>query len=158
MEGDIIYVVRKPLGFKPYNIRKNSRSGKIDQLIARTMLYRHYAIEVEDGNVIHFICDSISSIGEGSIRKATMEEFVKDGIKKTDSTMNYKFSRERAVKRAYSKLNTKFGGYHLYNNNCESFAAWCVNGSRASKQAKGKVIIQFPKKAKDKLASFIAVL
>ncbi|PKM52501.1 MAG: hypothetical protein CVV02_01755 [Firmicutes bacterium HGW-Firmicutes-7] len=161
MEGDIIYVVRKPLGLKSFSSRRSSRSGKLDQLIARTMIYRHYGIEVEDGNIIHFICDSILYTHEGSIRKTTMEDFLKGGEKKVDLEMSVKFSRERVVKRAYSRLNTTFDGYHVYNNNCEHFAAWCANGNKVSRQVffakSGHTLIQLPKKAKDKLVSVMAI-
>ncbi|PKM95549.1 MAG: hypothetical protein CVU84_05655 [Firmicutes bacterium HGW-Firmicutes-1] len=161
MEGDIIYVVRKPLGLKSFNPRRSSRSGKLDQLIARTLLYRHYGIEVEDGNVIHFICDSILYTNEGTIKKTTMDDFLKDGEKKIDTEMYHKFSRERVVKRAYSRLNTPFDGYKIYTNNCEHFAAWCANGSKVSKQAyfakSGQTLVKFPKKAKDKLVSVMAI-
>lgn len=160
MEGDIIYVIRKPLGLKSFDIRRSSRSGKLDQLIARTLIYRHYGIEVEDEKVIHFICDSIYYTNEGSIKKTTMEDFLKDGEKKVDIEMSYKFSRERVVKRAYSRLYTTFDGYHVYKNNCEHFAAWCANGNKVSKQAyfakSGQTLVQFPKKAKDKLISVMA--
>jgi hypothetical protein len=158
MEGDIIYVLRKPLVFKSYHVRKNDRSCRLDQLIARTLIYKHYGIEVEDGNVIHFICDSVSCLEEGAVRKTTMEEFLKDGVKTVDTNIKYKFSRERVVKRAYSKLNNKFGGYHWLKNNCEHFAVWCASGTKASRQVKGKVILKYSKKAKDKIASFIAVI
>lgn len=161
MEGDIIYVVRKPLGFKSFHARRSSRSGKLDQLIARTMIYRHYGIEVEDGNVIHFICDSIFYTNEGTIKKTTLEDFLKDGVKEIDTNIDYKFSRERAVKRAYSRLNTKFDGYSIYNNNCEHFAAWCANGNKASKQVffvkRGQNLVQIPKKATKKLVSVISL-
>lgn len=161
MEGDVIYVVRKPLGFKSFQLRRSSRSGKLDQLIARTMTYRHYGIEVEDGNVIHFICDSILYTNEGTIKKTSMEEFLKDGVKEIDSNIECKFSKERIVKRAYSRLNTKFNGYSIYNNNCEHFAAWCANGNKTSRQVYlvkgGQAIMKAPKKATKKIASLITI-
>lgn len=162
MEGDIIYVVRKPLFFKPYQVRKTERSGKLDQIIARTVLYKHYGVEVEDGNVIHFHTDSITCMKEGSIRKTTMEEFLLDGEKRVDTEIEYKFSRNRIMQRAYSRLNTNFDGYHISNNNCEHFAVWCANGNRKSKQVYlvngGQTIVQLPKKAKDKISSLIAFI
>jgi hypothetical protein len=161
MEGDIIYVVRKPLGFKSFEVRRSSCSGKLDQLIARTLTYRHYGIEVEDGNVIHFICESIHYIHEGMIKKTTMEDFLKDGVKRIDYDIPYKFSRDHVVKRAYSRLNTKFDGYSIYHNNCEHFAAWCANGSRVCKQVRfakgGHTLIKSTKKAKEKLVSVMAL-
>ncbi len=161
MEGDIIYVVRKPIGFKSFDVRRTSRSGKLDQLIHRTIIFRHYGIEVEDGYVIHFVGDSIHCMDESSIKKTTIEEFLKDGKKEVDSDITYKFSRERAVKRAYSRLNTKFDGYSIYRNNCEHFVAWCVNGSKASNRVnfkkRSKAIAMYPIRAKNKIVSMIAI-
>lgn len=161
MEGDVIYVVRKPIGFRSFDVRRTSRSGKLDQLVHRTIVFRHYGIEVENGYVIHFVGESINWMQESIIKKTTMEEFLKDGIKKVDTDITYKFNRERVVKRAYSRLNTKFDGYSLYKNNCEHFAAWCANGYKASRQVNLKTrsmaLVKYPIKAKNKIASFIAV-
>lgn len=161
MEGDVIYVVRKPIGFKSFDVRRTNRSGKLDQLIHRTVVFRHYGIEVEDGKVIHFVGDSIHYMHESTVKKTCMEEFLKDGKKHVDHDVTYKFPRERIVKRAYSRLNTKFDGYHLYKNNCEHFTAWCANGYKESNQVnlkkRGISLAKYPIKAKNKIASLIAV-
>lgn len=162
MEGDIIYVVREPLLFRSYSVRKTSRSTKLDQLIARSFRYRHYGVEVENNHVLHFISDSISCMDEGMIKKSTMEEFLKDGIKKVDNRVEYKFPREKVAQRAYSRLHTDFSGYKIYTNNCEHFATWCAMGSKISNQyslgGKGKKIIMLPKKAKKKIIELFAVI
>ena len=99
---------------------------------------------------------------EGSIQKTTMEDFLRDGEKRVDTEMEYRFSRRRIVQRAYSRLNTKFDGYNISKNNCEHFAAWCANGNRKSRQVylvnSGQTIVQLPKKAKNKISSLIAFL
>ena len=151
MEGDVIFVHRKRLGLKPFTNRKSAHSTRIDELICRTCTYKHYGIEVEDGNVIHFICDSIFLTKYGMIKKVTMDEFLKDGEKEVDTTINYKYSRKHIVKRAYSKIDTTFDGYHPFKNNCEHFTAWCANGFKTSSQSdftrKAYTLIKLPKRA-----------
>jgi len=155
MEGDIIYVVRKRLGLKPFSIRKSKYSNRFDELICRTCTYKHYGIEVEDGNVIHFMCESIFLTKDGTIKKVTMAEFLKDGVKKIDTTVSYKYAKKHVVQRAYSRLNTGFDGYHPFKNNCEHFCAWCANGLKTSHQAnfteKAYTVFQMPKKVRDRV-------
>ncbi|KAB3532812.1 lecithin retinol acyltransferase family protein [Alkaliphilus serpentinus] len=162
MKGDVLFVLRKPLWFKSFNSRRNEYTVLLDELIARTMPYKHYGVEVEDGYVIHFICDSITRYPYGSIRKVTMEEFLKGGICEVDHEMTYRFTRDRIVKRAYSKLNTKFGGYHPFKNNCEHFASWCVNGERVSQQAywgnRADSLMGLPRRALKRVTTAIALI
>lgn len=162
MQGDIIYVVREPLWFKSFSVRRTSKSTLLDQLIARTIKYRHYGVEVEDGYVIHFISDSICCLDEAMVKKTTIEEFLKDGVKQVDHSFKSTFSREKIVKRAYSRLNTKFTGYNLLSNNCEHFAAWCALGNKVSRQVyigkRGQNIIMFPIRAKRKIVQLIAAI
>lgn len=163
MKGDIIYVVRKPIGIGSFELRRTSRSGKLDQLIARTYMYRHYGIEVEDNYVIHFVGDSIHYMHESLVKRTSMEEFLKDGIKRVDSSITYEFNKEQVIKRAYSCLNTDFGGYNIYKNNCEHFVFWCATGIKQSSQSdimkrSKSFVIKYPKLAKDKLISLLTVL
>ncbi len=162
MKGDIIFVVRKPLRFGDFEIRKSDKSGKLDELISRTFEYKHYGIEVEDGNVIHFVCESIHYMDESSIIKTDMDKFVKDGVKQVDTSVEYKYSRDEVVERAYSMLGTTFNGYSITSNNCEHFAVWCVNGTKECNQAlilRGKKrVIRSSKKIKDKVAALFALL
>jgi len=162
MKGDVIYAIRKPLWFKSFSHRRTEHSVLLDQVIARTLPYKHYGVEVEDGNVIHFICDSISRLPKASIQKVTMEEFLKGGVKEVDLEVTYKFTRDRIVKRAYSKLNTDFGGYHPYKNNCEHFTAWCVSGYKHSRQAhwgnRADSLLGLPKRTKDRVSAAIALI
>lgn len=155
MEGDVIYVKRKRLGLKTFDVRKTSRSTRLDEVICRTCTYKHYGIEVENGNVIHFICDSIFHTQDGIIKKSTMAEFLKDGHKEVDTTMTYKYTRKHVVKRAYSRLHTNFNGYHAFKNNCEHFTAWCANGLKTSSQAhfteKAYTLGKMPRRAKERI-------
>lgn len=155
MEGDIIFVVRKRLLFKSFSTRKNSRSTKLDEIICRICTYKHYGVEVENGNVIHFVCDSILLTREGTVKKVTLEEFLKDGNKEIDHTINLKFNGKHVVQRAYSRLNSNFGGYHPFKNNCEHFSAWCANGLKSSSQVHftktGQSLISIPKRARERI-------
>ncbi len=166
MEGDLIYVIRKPLLWKSVDCRKSIHSTQIDRLISRLIQYKHYGIEVENDQVIHFVTESIFLMDQATVIKTPMAAFVKDGVKLMDKQTEVKFSRERIIKRAYSRLNTNFEGYHISKNNCEHFATWCALGCSQSRQAKittypvqaKKKIIKYPLLAKNKLVKLFAVI
>ena len=45
------------------------------------------------------------------------------------------YERQKILNRAYSKLNTNFGGYCPATNNCEHFVNWCFTGEKISTQS-----------------------
>ncbi|MEN1759195.1 lecithin retinol acyltransferase family protein [Anoxynatronum sibiricum] len=134
MQGDILFVMREPLRFGSIGIRVNDETRWIDRLIIRFLRYRHYGIEVEDGQVIHFYCNSLLALPQATIAKVPLAVFAKDGVVKVDRSVKRLYSRELVVKRAYSQLNSNFEGYHYSQNNCEHFAVWCATGERQSQQ------------------------
>ena len=134
MQGDILFVTREPLRFSSIGVRVNHETRWIDRIIIRFLRYRHYGIEVEDGQVIHFYANSLFSLSQASVAKVPLADFAKDGVVKVDHSVRRLYSREVVVKRAYSQLNKNFEGYHCSRNNCEHFAAWCATGERQSQQ------------------------
>lgn len=148
MKGDILYVERKPLLWHSTKNRKSAQAGKIDGLMMRTMKYRHYGVEVEDGQVVHFLCDTIMKLEEGRIVKTSIQDFLKDGQLSVEKGITYEFTRDEIVERAESLIGTDFNGYSVRNNNCEHFAFWCVTGNKESQQVflyqYGKSIMRAP--------------
>lgn len=134
MIGDIIYVERKPLLWRSTKIRAHKESSRTDLLIYRTARYRHYGVDVGNNEVIHFQSDSIWTRRESKIIKTSMQDFLKDGECGIIRMIDYTFSREEVVLRAYSMLETNFDGYSIISNNCEDFANWCATGHRRSNQ------------------------
>ncbi len=134
MIGDIIYVERKPLLWRSTKLRANEETSRTDLLIYRTAKYRHYGIDVGNGEVVHFQSDSVWTRSESKIIKTSMTAFLKDGHCGVVQLVDYAFSREEVVFRALSMVGTNFGGYRIISNNCEDFANWCATGYRRSNQ------------------------
>lgn len=104
-------------------------------------LLSHHGIYIGNDQVIHF------SGGEGNnnnfgddiknakIKITTIDDFLMNKYQcwkiKGQYTLN---QRSEIVSRAFSKLDTDFGGYSPANNNCEHFANWCRTGYKISKQ------------------------
>lgn len=136
MYGDIISVTRKPIGFfASYDDYKNKDSTFIDEAVTRVALYKHYGIEIENKQVIHFVGTSYLTRKKSEIEKTTIKEFSRNGKIKIVNKYKKKFSNEEIVKRAKTKLNTNFGGYSIKTNNCEHFATWCATGVKQSNQS-----------------------
>lgn len=95
----------------------------------------HYGVVVDNNEVIHFNLDL--DVFQIRIVKTSLEEFVGRGsdlqICKI-SNFHKIFDAEEIMKRAYSVLGTDFGGYNLFENNCEHFANWCASGETFSNQ------------------------
>lgn len=135
MRGDILYVERLPLGINSStSFRENPDSCFLDRLIFRFLTYKHYGVDVGNGNVIHFHCSSILKIHRASITQCSLEEFSKDGVIEIDNPTGHDFSLEEIACRAESKLFSDFDGYRIKHNNCEHFSMWCATGYRISKQ------------------------
>lgn len=150
MFGDIIYVERKPILFGSTKLRENEDSKLIDRLIFRIVPYRHFGIEVENNNVIHFHANSFHQRKNSSIVKAPMEDFLLGGKKQILHYTRDGFSRDIVVNRAYSALGNSTQRYSIYTNNCEHFAYWCATGSNYSTQTyyinKGQDVLMLRKK------------
>ena len=135
MIGDIVYVERKPLWFGNIQHRLNPQSTWLDKLIARVVLYRHYGVEIEENEIIHFYCTSIFNLQAAKIQITTKEDFLKnDGALEVESIESAIYDKWQVAQRAKTMLNTSFDGYHINKNNCEHFALWCATGYRFTRQ------------------------
>jgi len=137
MKGDIVFVTREPLLLKSIDSRMNKESCFIDKLIARIVYYRHYGIQINDKEIIHFYCPSILKLKMGRVEKISIEKFTgSDGILEYENN-SVDLSRNEIIKRAEKYLNTDFGGYKITSNNCEHFSNWCLTGEKKTKQSPG---------------------
>ncbi len=105
MFGDIVFVQRTPMLFKSIKIRCNEDTRLIDKLIYRLGRYRHYGIEVENGNVIHFHSTAYHKRKLATIKKVPMSEFLAGGeVSILQLPKSSRLSREEIVERAYEAL------------------------------------------------------
>lgn len=151
MFGDIIYVERKPMYLRSIDMRKNEDSGWIDKFIFRFVPYRHYGIEVENGQVIHFHSSAYHKRKLATIKKVPMDIFLLGGKKIVlEMPRSSRLSREETVERAYSAIGEAPMAYSINRNNCEHFAMWCATGTYHSKQSyylsKGQDVLLLPTK------------
>lgn len=135
MYGDIIYVDRHPLLWRSTEHRKNPDSDLLDIMIYRVSKYRHYGVDLGNGNVAHFNGLSFLRRQDSAITEDSMEVFIKDGILGVIADIPYGYSRDEVVNRAKAQIGTNFGGYSVVHNNCEHFALWCATGMKESRQA-----------------------
>ena len=122
MRGDIIFVSR-------YNVY-----GDFLYMKSAEGLYRHYGVDVGNDQVIHFRNNKGESTSSARIIITSSKEFAQNDKIEKCYRVNYKYSSDEIVQRAYSELGSDFGGYNLINNNCEHFANWCANGKKTSSQ------------------------
>ncbi len=108
--------------------------------VKRKQGYYHYAIAINEDEVVHFSGmndDSITNYKDVKIRKATLELFLRGGELEVESPFNSSFTREEVKDRALSYVdNNIFKGksYNLVINNCEHFARYIYYGKSSSKQ------------------------
>jgi hypothetical protein len=98
--------------------------------------YTHHGIQVDDDKVVHYNGEPGSSKIAATIREATRVEFLAGGELRVRK-YGVRFSPDETVARAYSRLGES--GYHLFDNNCEHFATWCVTDKHSSSQVNGAV-------------------
>ncbi|MCZ7537167.1 MAG: lecithin retinol acyltransferase family protein [Acidimicrobiia bacterium] len=101
-----------------------------DHVFVKRWWYTHHGVEVADGMVVHFTGTPGSKRG-ATIRRDSLDAFASGGVVKV-RPYQQRCDPSEAVELAESKLGES--GYHLYANNCEHFARWCVTGRHKSSQ------------------------
>jgi len=135
MKGDIVFVTREPLLFKKIDYRINEKCSLIDKLIARIVYYRHYGIEIDNNEIIHFYCPSILKLKEAKVEKISIDKFIgENGLLEYEKIIESKLNEEEITERAERFLESDFGGYKIKTNNCEHFAFWCATDIKISRQ------------------------
>lgn len=97
-----------------------------DHLFTQAFCYTHHGIYVGNKKVLHY-AENESKI---TIIESSLELFANGRIihKKDERESPLSFTKEDAVKRAYSRFYEQ--NYNLLANNCENFVRWCRNGSK----------------------------
>jgi len=104
--------------------------------------FQHHAIELGEGEAIHFSDGFEGPAGPGGdtaefvVGKTTMNALTRNG-KDRVFFVNYGKLQPSAgdtIRRAQSQLGRR--GYHLFHDNCEHFATWCVTGKAVSAQVR----------------------
>ncbi len=162
MRGDIIYVNRIPLGLGSIECRKTPKTSWVDIIIIRCLSYKHYGIDIGDGLVAHFRCESILAMKEAKVIVTSLEDFTRDGVVETDQNTVTFFNPDQIVERAMSRLEQGFDVYHPKHNNCEHFSTWCTTGDRSSQQDlvrdAWRNVTMLPVRTKDKVVTALAFL
>lgn len=109
-----------------------------DILIIDRKLYKHYAVYIGNGKVIHYSASDSDFGFDIAIRESNLNSFAGKynfiiGQFTNSFLQNHKiFSPEETVARARSRLGEQ--KYNLVTNNCEHFASWCKTGVSQSNQ------------------------
>lgn len=94
-------------------------------------LYTHHGIDMGDGTVIH-LSGEPTRRRAAEVQQVPMDEFLKGGAPELVGHAEPRHSAAATVKEARKHLGE--GGYDLWRNNCEHFAAYCATGRRESEQ------------------------
>ena len=97
-----------------------------DHIYVNRLFYTHHGIYVGDGQVIHYT-GTPDNIEDATIQEDSLETFLDGGTLRIKKHAFPKYKDFDVVCRAGSRLGEK--GYNLFNNNCQNFAEWCINGS-----------------------------
>jgi hypothetical protein len=101
-----------------------------DHLVVDRGLYRHHAVDLGDGIVVHFAGPSEDKVMV-AVRVDTLVDFASGGTVWI-RVYGQRLEPEETVRRAMSMLGNT--GYHVVSNNCEHLASWCVTGTAESRQ------------------------
>jgi hypothetical protein len=112
--------------------------------VQRDAGYSHHGIYVGGLEVVHFVEGALLKLG-AKIARTSLRSFLSGGVLQWGDSKK-KFSREKLVQRALRRLGDT--GYHLLENNCETFAVWVRTGKGRSKQAER--VIDFALRVKRK--------
>ena len=132
--GDVVFVERGitlPLDAHTFYAEKLS-SALLLKFNAFLKIYKHYGVCISKDRIIHFHTESYFP-GDAEISKISFAKF-SAGREIYKEHITDAFDVKEIIKRAKSKLGTKFDGYYLLTNNCEHFANWCASGNCTSNQ------------------------
>ncbi|XP_031557103.1 phospholipase A and acyltransferase 3-like [Actinia tenebrosa] len=130
------------------------KPGDLVVFIRKKGAYRHYAVNVGDGYIIHATSVSDERVGSfdvlgccstssniAMIKKEKYSHFKQQGdkVRVEDGSWNDKppLPVEEIIERAQSKIGVR--DYSVLFNNCEHFARWCRYGEESSDQVDGLI-------------------
>ena len=101
-----------------------------DHLVVDRGLYRHHAVDLGNGMVVHFAGPGKEKTSV-TVRVDTFQDFAGGGTVWV-RVYGQRFEPDETVSRAESMLGST--GYDLFTSNCEHLASWCVTGIAESRQ------------------------
>lgn len=111
---------------------------KGSHLISKRVGYSHHGIYIGNEEVIHY-SGFADSERTGPVEIISLEEFHSGSGYKIKKHPNKKYKRKESVKRAKSRLGEDL--YSLFNNNCEHFVNWCIEGDHKSIQVDKATVV-----------------
>lgn len=125
-----------------YFLSDNRCVRKGDILELQELAYKHYALYMGHGKIIHFGLNRAiaedKADKEQTIHIASIQELLITDDKNREKDFKIyhpekaKFSPNKSINRAKSRLGE--AGYNLISNNCEHFVNWCVYDKKESFQ------------------------
>lgn len=104
-----------------------------DHIYVKRGGYTHHGVQVSETTVVHFSGEP-GSKRDATIRVDTLDVFLRGGFLQV-RPYGARLSIDETITRARSRVGES--GYHLFANNCEHFAAWCVADRHSSGQVNG---------------------
>jgi hypothetical protein len=117
----------------------NQRLRVASHIKVHRSFYYHHGIYVGRHQVIHYsgLSTRLTEKGQSQIVQTALEEFAGEStIEQVEYTSP--LSRNEIIANAKERLGES--GYHLFWNNCEHFATWCMTHESKSKQIRALVL------------------
>jgi len=105
---------------------------KGSHLVSKRTLYTHHGIYIGDDDVIHYSGFSDGLNNEGEVEIVSLDIFSAGNSYTIRKHPNRKYNSKESIERANSRLGES--DYSVFNNNCEHFVNWCIEGKRKSDQ------------------------
>jgi len=133
MRGDVIFVYKRlDTAFGGAYSVSSDGGAVTDGTFSSYFSYKHYGIDLGDGDVVHFTGDRPENY---RIIVTSKFVFAGGGRVHEDNGVKYEFSKEETASRALSMVGDDFGRYDYLTNNCEHFTSWCSAGAKKSRQS-----------------------
>jgi len=100
-------------------------------LVSKRTGYTHHGIYSGEGNVIHY-SGFADGANTGPVEETTLELFHGGNGFNVRAHKEREYSASASVKRARRRVGEDL--YGLFNNNCEHFVNWCIDGDHNSEQ------------------------
>ncbi|MBN3761379.1 lecithin retinol acyltransferase family protein [Burkholderia sp. Ac-20365] len=102
-----------------------------DHLVAQFAAYKHHGLYLGNDHVMQYTGPS-SGAPTGLIECVSLATFAEHTTVTVFDHPRRTYGREASIARAWSRHRE--ATYHLWENNCEHFVFWCIEGEHASLQ------------------------
>jgi len=102
-----------------------------DHLVSKRKGYTHHGVYSGCGNVIHY-SGFADGANTGPVEETALELFHAGNGYQVRSHPDSRYSELESITRAKNRIGEDL--YSLFNNNCEHFVNWCIDGDHNSEQ------------------------